>query len=219
MGVLCDGADAVDLSASCVREFWGLLLPAIVLFILLTVATPKPGFARRLLRPIAAPFTNYLTYQQAEALDSTSEERVLLETPRPPLWRTLVLAGLSLAESLAWLFVGSLEIFQTLNPVFVARAYVSALSWLYATVRLVARPAITAPLDIFALLLVHLAAETLQLGGLAYDNAIDGVPLPAHAVLAAHVLNLVVTLLLLVVVLSIPTGVPTSRIDKTKIVS
>ena len=103
MGALCDGADAVDLSARCVREFWGLLLPAIILFILLTVAAPKPGFARRLLRPISATFANYLSYEQAEALNAAtaenSEEPVLLETPRPPLWRTLVLAGLSLVEA------------------------------------------------------------------------------------------------------------------------
>ena len=92
MGVLCDGADAVDFSASCVREFWGLLLPAIILFVLLTAATPKPGFAPRLLPPIRTQFENDMGYEQVEALSvgviKNTPKPVLLERSWSLSWRT-----------------------------------------------------------------------------------------------------------------------------------
>jgi hypothetical protein len=223
---VCSGGDLLDFELVCVRVFWSTLLPAIVVLLLSLFGIPKPAFVRKAFAPVLAPFHDELSLEQAEAFEASDayspQDDALSPSDessyRPPFWRTFLLVSLALLESLVWIFVGSLEIFNAPKPIYVAQAYVTALSWLYATVRPVARSVKTAPYDLFILFFVHLVTEALQLGGIIYENTVYNVELPPPAALAAHLLNLIVVLVVLVLVMSIPVNIPSSRVDRSKIV-
>ncbi|KAI0317356.1 ABC transporter type 1, transmembrane domain-containing protein [Amylostereum chailletii] len=226
---ICEGANVVGFGNGCVRTLWGTILPAAAAAVLLAVsALPRSRWLTAVTKPIPAPFQPFLTLAEAEALDAAAHASSEVaeptvappKLPSVPLSRTLTLSWLSLAQTLVWFGLASYSLIQVQSPeswLHCARALATATAWLYATVRPIARPVATAPYDLFLLFLLLALVQTVLLGGTLYNNAVDGVPLPDPTSLAAHVLNLVVTLVLLCVVLAVPVGVPSLRVPAGKI--
>ncbi|KAI0030296.1 hypothetical protein K488DRAFT_87904 [Vararia minispora EC-137] len=209
---LCGDASPFDLEDACVRTLWSLVILALFLFVSLAVAAPKPVFLRRALDPFIVPLRPFLSLEQAEAYDANVPlpEPPDLRAPRPPLWRTLVLSGFAFMECLVWIFIGFLAVVQHAPTLFTARAFVASATWLYMTVRPVVFPTLTAPCDIFTLLLAHASVALLSLGGTVYMHVVHGADLPLPFTLSAAAVDATVILGLLVVVMCIPMGIPST---------
>lgn len=215
----------------CARSFWGALVPAAFVFLLSVFFIPLPTWLSNLMRPIRGHFTPFLTLQEAEALESAAiaESKVALGGGEPEtgekfglgrFWKSLLLSWFALIETVGWLGIAS---FMTLqdgwDPVYVASPFVLACTWLFATVRPLVRPKLTPPYDLFTLYLIYTAFELISLGAFAYNYHAHGTPLPPPLILTAHILNLCVLLILDTIVLSMPLAIPSSRVEKAKIVS
>jgi hypothetical protein len=223
------------LDLACARSFWGALVPAAFVFLLSVVTIPLPTWLSNLIRPIKEPFSPFLTLQEAEALDAAAfaETKVALgeggqgeadsvaeHVESRHFWKSLLLSWFALIETLVWLGIASFTIIQDEgNPVYVASAFVLALTWLFATMRPIVRPKLTPPYDLFTLYLIYTVFEIVSLGTFAHDHHAYGTPLPSSLIFTAHILNLCVLFILVAIVLSMPISVPSSRVEKAKIVS
>jgi hypothetical protein len=227
------------LDLACARSFWGAVIPAVFVFALCVVVIPIPTWLSNLLRPIKGQLSPFLTLQEAEALDAaaTAESKVafddadagqdgpdeaVTEQKVEPghFWKPLLLSWFALMETLVWFGVASFTLIQDERvSVYVASPFVLALTWLFATVRPIVRPMPTPPFDLFTLYLINTVFELVSLGAFPYNHHAYGTPFPPALALAAHILNLCVLLIMLAIVLSMPLAIPSSRIEKAKIVS
>lgn len=215
---LCDSG-LFDLTSSCVRETWAAIVPTAFVLVVCLSATPLPVTVRRILRAIQRPFHLFLTLKEAEALNAEiPPEELQKNTPSAPLWRTLLLSLTALAETLAWLILGSYRfavqpeaLWDDLRP------FLIAVSWLYATCRPVASPCATPPYDLFILYILRTAFDTLTFGGELYNRTVYGTPLPGTWMLVGQVLNLVASSLLLVVIVSMPLAIPSPSVKREEI--
>lgn len=222
---VCDGRPLTDFTDRCAREFWGAVLPgAFTLFLTLAVIPLPhiPGPLGRAIDTVKAWLTDFLTLPEAEALDSGEGlEKLGEESEKPlvPLWRSVLLSSLSLAETLAWLSVGSyVLIAEPLDPWRNVRPFIVAFAWFYAASRPITRPTATPPYDLFVLFLLQFVLAIVLSGGLVYDNRVSGVPYPPTWVLVAHIANLVAVGALIILILSMPLAVPSRRVKKEDIV-
>jgi hypothetical protein len=225
----------LDLDLACARSFWGALVPAAFVFLLIVVATPPPAWLSSLMRPIKEPLTPFLTLQEAEALHAAATEEskaalgeagqgeadAVAEHVEPRhFWKSLLLSWFALIETLVWLGIASFTFIQDERDlVYVASPFVLALTWLFATVRPIVRPKLTPPYGLFTLYLIYTAFELVSLGAFAYNHRAYGTPLPPSLILMAHILNLCVLFILVAIVLSMPLSIPSRRVEKAKIVS
>ena len=224
------------LDLACARSFWGALVPAAFIFLLSVVAIPLPTWLSNFVGPIKEPLTPFLTLQEAEALNAAafaeSKKAALGEAGQGEadvvaehvesrhFWKSLLLSWFALVETLVWLGVASFTIIQDeRDPVYVASAFVLALTWLFATVRPIVRPKLTPPYDLFTLYLIYTIFELVSLGAFAYNHRAYGIPLPPSLILTAHILNLCVLFILVTIVLSMPLSIPSRGVEKAKIVS
>lgn len=205
----------LDLGDPFVRELWSFILPtAFVLTFCLTLV-PVPAFIRRFGLWFSSPFTKFLTIQEAEALQKPEGGHAAeYKAAPPPLWRTAVLTWLALFEVLVWLAFGcyrlvtdSSDIWGGVIPVIIS------LTWLYAALRPLVWPSRIAMYDLFSLYLIHIATSVLNFGGIIFDNGVYGIPLPPQLILLAHIANFAVLIILLVVILGMPIGVPSSHVN------
>ena len=224
-----------NLDLTCARSFWGALIPAAFVFLLAIVAIPLPTWLSNLIRPIKGQLVPFLTLQEAEALDVAAiaeskaalgeagqgEPETLAEQVESGRFRkSLLLSWFALIETLVWLGVASFTIIQDeRDPVYVSSPFILAFTWLFATVRPIVRPKLTPPYDLFTLYLINTVFELVSLGAFAYSYHAHGTPLPPSLTLAAHILNLCVLFILVIIVLSMPLAIPSHRIEKAKIVS
>jgi hypothetical protein len=179
---------------------------------------------------VNSQFTPFITLPEAEALDASAagdEKLGALEdvTPRDdpsvaiPLWRSLILSWFSLVQTLVWLGIGTYTwTVQPSHPWLALCPILISSSWLYATVRPIFHPKATPPMDLFSLYCIHLVFAILLFGGIFYERNVAGVPLPPPLVVAGHACNLAIILVLTVVVLWMPVGIPSSRVRKDDIV-
>ena len=194
---VCDGRSLTDLTDGCVREFWGAVLPgAFVVFLtILTIPFPRlPGPLQKPVDVVKGLLTNFLTLPEAEALDAEGKladdlhnESTEHDQPPVPLWRSLSLSGLALAETLSWLTVGSyiliaepLDVWRNVEP------FVVAFAWFYAASRPITKPTATPPFDLFVLFLLQLIVAVVVSGGLVYDNRVLDIPYPPLWILASR---------------------------------
>ncbi|KAF9555963.1 multidrug resistance-associated ABC transporter [Agrocybe pediades] len=222
---LCGDYGPLDFRNSCVRASWSAFIPAAIVFALCLCSIPLPSQARRILAYLGSPFKNFLTLNEAEAIDYTAaqgdgeETDVELETSQTvPLWRTLTFVFVGMAESFCWVANGSYLLYS--NPEGIWRGIFSLLvatSWLYTVVRPIARPTATSPQDMFALYIALLVAAVLQLGGVLFDHSVLEAPLPSKSVLFALVANILAILALLTIVVTMPLAIPSNRVDKKEI--
>ncbi|KAJ6562830.1 hypothetical protein DFH09DRAFT_1035588 [Mycena vulgaris] len=214
---MCDGSGAFDFGDACVRSSWSAILP------ILAVVTFCVSFLPiRLPAVITAPFTTYLTLDEAEAMyiQSASVEDAQIDVPEVvSRWRTLLFAFAGLLQSLIWL-ASAVIYFVTADSVdawaFTQRLLI-ALSWSYATVRPIAAPSATAPYDLFLIYVFHAMGGVLLLGGHLFDYAAGDKPLPATSILVALSCNLGIVLVLLFVTVQMPMNLPSTRVKKDDI--
>lgn len=214
---LCESG-ALDFTNACTRDTWASIPAAalVVVFCLLSLPIKLPARVRKL----GEPFKTFLTLHEAEALDVQDERETVEVSAVVPLWRTVVFALLGLVEALGWAGEGSYRIVIASDDVWsIVRPFLISLTWLYTVVRPVASPTATPPYDVFVLYILHLVGGTLMLGGAIYESTVYGVPLPHGVILVGLYANLLIVVALLAVVMSMPIGVPSSRVKKSDIVS
>ena len=221
MGVhICrDSGGVLHVGSPCIREFWSAVLPLVLVGLTLASTLPQPKPVRALVATVKRPFRNFLTLPEAEALDGDDVDRVPTKnTPPVPLWRSLVLAVISLLETLVWLGLATYSL--AITPIDIHHALVGfALSfvWLYAAVRPIVAPSATPPTALLALYTLQLVMSILVFGGILFDSSVRGYPNPAPWVLAGHVANLAAIVILLLVVFNMPLAIPSDRVEKDKI--
>ncbi|KAG8994024.1 hypothetical protein FRB90_000542, partial [Tulasnella sp. 427] len=224
-----------DIHSPCIRQLYATSVTALLVIIFTVYSLPisYPTWARALVNP----FKTFLTVEDAEKIiaqteDASSPEEIkphpTSELEDPPsygiLWRTIILSGISLVESLTWLALGSYRAYTfskdpaaKIQPIDIALPFVTALTWLYASVKSLARyPRPTPPYDLFVLFIVQLVAATLDWAVLAYDRAVSGSPWPPKLVLLAMAWHWTAVLLLFVVILGMPLGVESARVRAFK---
>lgn len=220
---LCDGADAFTFRDACVRTTWNALVPAAFV---LTVCLSSILIPSRVTNAILTPLKTFLTLQEAEALvsaitheDPVDSTQFKPSNSRAPVWRTVVLSCTGVLQTLAWFSLGIYRLIHAPEDVWGGLAlFLIAFPWLYTAVRPIVSPAATVPYDLFSVYVLQSAAAILQLGGIVYENRVFGIPIPP-TILIAYSTNFVAVLLLILVVLNTPLGVPGARIEKGDIVS
>ncbi|KAJ6615389.1 multidrug resistance-associated ABC transporter [Mycena sp. CBHHK59/15] len=225
---LCS-AGAFDFGDECIRRSWSAVVPFVIVLALCisSLHIPLPSLVRRFSALVKAPFTEYMTLHDAEAVDvqsATAGEMAadvkdvdVLETV--PLWRTLVFSFAGIVQSLAWV-AGAAFYLSTTSPVDgweVARRFFMALSWLYTSVRPIAFPSATSPYDLFFLYLLHSVGGVLLLGGHIFDYGVGEKPLPSTLTLVGLSLNLGVLFVLLYIIVQMPMNLPSTRVKKEDI--
>lgn len=220
---ICSGASSpFHFADPCIRDSWAAILPAAIAFLLCVSRLPvsMPVYVQNVLGPNT--FRRFLTLHEAEALNAASEGAVDVEivvNAKSPLWRTLLLCGIALLQSMAWLALASYRLFtEPFHPSLVL-PYVLAFPWLYATLRPLLKPLSTPPYDLFVLLFVHLFMGMLMLGGALYTHYVLGGPSASPFSLTGLSVNIGAVLVNLAVVVSMPMGVPSSRVKEADIVS
>lgn len=242
MGFVCKGSSPLDLSSDCVRSFWSTVLPAVLVVLFTLYRVPLPSPLRKALGFVTSPLTPFLTLEEAEALDASAdkdEDNTTYTTTNAatttgiPLWRTIVLVWLALAETLVWLSIAAFSSFlsashpippsthpSTAPPnLFALLALLTSLSWLYATIRPIAIPSATLPIDLLALYVVHFVLLVLKVGGAVYDVNVLGIGGPNGLVVLGWGADAVVLGVLLGVLWWTPLGIPSERVDRKEIVS
>lgn len=215
------GDSLLDLTSPCIRETWAALAPTAFVLLACLSAAPLPTTAQRILRVIGRPFGAFLPLSEAEALnsDGIGAEDIIKPAPPVPLWRTVILSLLALAETLGWLIIGSYRVAVQPGSLWDdLRPFVIAASWLFGTVRPVASPSATPPYDLFILYFFRLAFDTLNFGGALYDHTVEGQPLLSPWTLTGHAVNLTVIIILLTIILSMPLAIPSPAVNPEDVV-
>ena len=83
------------------EDTWGALLPFSFFLALCLFPIPVPSFLRKVHTIVKAPFQEYITLHEADALDIEVEEKdgELVEESIP-LWRTLVCVFVGITETI-----------------------------------------------------------------------------------------------------------------------
>lgn len=214
---LCNGTRLDTLSDACVRGFWSAVIPTVFLsLVLLTTIPPVHAF----LRVAQKPLQDFLSLQEAEALIVGEEHLEEEEDAKVPLWRTLVLSSVSLAETLLWLGVGCYSLIVNPEDIWSGvRDFLISVTWFYATLRPIVWPTPTAPADLLSLFSVHLIFGLVTFLGHIYDRYVYEIPLPTPLRSTVYIINLLAVSVLLTLVLNMPLGIPSNRVNKEEIVS
>lgn len=218
-----------DLTNPCVRELWSTLpsIAFVALILLFSLPLPLPRLASKVLVRIRAPFLPTLTVSEAEELerqfvleDSTEppHSEQLLTHPAAPKWSTVLFAVLAFVELAAWLALG---IVHTAHVIRHANSFdlltwipfLVSFTWVYAFIRLLHRPPVTPPYDLFVLFILHLTGSVLTLGGQLYSSRTLGTPLPPPLTLTAESVHLGILVILLSLIVALPLNVPAKPLD------
>ncbi|KAL0058578.1 hypothetical protein AAF712_014741 [Marasmius tenuissimus] len=230
MGI-CGHSGAFKLSDPCVRDSWATVVPLVFVFLLalFSIPIPKPAPVKKLIRILKSPFRSYLTLHEAEALDTApaAGDEVAEDENRPrveveqvvSLWRTVVLVFVGLLEVMMWTITGSYKlvvddsstVWTSVRPLLVACV------WIYAVMRPVIRPSVTAPLDLFVVYVLQLVSAVIQFGGALYGHAVLDMPAPSVTSIVGNAFNLAAIVVVLAVVFSMPLALPSKRVDKSEI--
>ena len=226
---LCPDAGLFDFRDPCVRASWTALLPALFVLTIIVFSIPIPAFLRNLFAFIRNPFEPFLTLQEAEFLETDTGARnengeysAGATKLHLQFWRTLVFAGVGLAQSLAWLAYGSFRLIvarPTATAYTLSLPFLLAFAWLYSLCRSVFRPSLTPPYDLFSLYCILFVGAVIQLGAVVYDHHVLDAAWPPLWVLAALTVNLGAVAAVQTVLLGMPVAVPSERVDKEEIVS
>ncbi|KAI1792466.1 multidrug resistance-associated ABC transporter [Ganoderma leucocontextum] len=214
---VCRGTDLTTLSDACVRGFWAAVLPTAFVALVLVASVPP---VRTVLRLAKKLFANFLPLHEAEVLIAGQEEEDVEEeiAPGVPLWRTLVLSTVSLIETLLWLSIGCYSLVVNPNETWNGlRDFLVAVTWLYAAMRPIVRPAATAPFDLLSLFSLHLILNSVVFFGHLYDRHVYDIPLPTTLRTVVYIINLVAVAGLLLLVFSMPLAIPSKRVKKEDI--
>jgi hypothetical protein len=214
------GTNLLDFGDPFVRELWATFLPSAFVILFCVTLIPVPGKIRSAWHRISRPLRNSLSLEQAEAYETAYQKAKRSppdhSTPKSvtSIFRTTTLSGLALLQVLAWLGLGSYSFAVNAEAQNGFIPVVTALTWLYASLRPIMWPSPTVFYDLFALYLAHLVTGLITLGGLFFDHSVYQLPLPSRIALAARVINLSVVTISLIVVLNMPLAVPSATINE-----
>jgi hypothetical protein len=226
----------------CVREL-SSSLPAIVFvafIVFFTLPIPWPGFVKSLFFKIRAPFLPTLTLSEAEELekdfavedargqDNTNPAPAAsplaseAEQVKAPRWRTVILACASAIEFVAWLAIGILNALSIAHNAPVDRPFsflpwtpfALAFTWLYVLVRVVHRPLVTPPFDVFILTILHLAGAGFILADQLYMFGTFGTPLPSRQELIAEGVHTGILVLMITLIMAMPLNIRRVPVDE-----
>lgn len=230
---LCSGSGSFDFGDSCVRACWNGLPPGILVFAIVFFSIPPVPPIRKLLEFVKAPFQQFLTLQEAEALDSTELRgdkvaadatlvpEIMTKPTNHPTLLPQIFALIGIAQTLSWL---SFAVYRFIIP-HSATVYPSVLpflvglAWLYTVFRAIPRPFHTPAYDLFTLYCIFFFGAILQLGGLMYDHHVVSSSWPAAWPVVALAANLAAVLMVLGMLLGMPIGIPSDRVEMAEIVS
>jgi len=220
----CAGKSPFDFGDSCVRNSWGILVPAVFVSVTcLFSITP----IRYLFEPVTSHVRSYLTLPEAEALQ---EHKPLEDQPvgkgregasdRQSLSRTLIFVLVGIMVTLYWVAYGSYVIYSEDSHWWKGtRAFIYAAVWLFTAISPVARPRMTPQFDVLVVYLLLFAASTLELGGYLYDHSSYQIPFPNWGILTLTTTNFIATMGMLVVVGGMPLALPSSQVKEEDIVT
>lgn len=229
MGI-CGEYGFLEFQSSCIREAWGAIPPAALVFVLCFAYVPIPWFTGRVFESLIWPFKRFLVLHEAEGFglgsdgeyngEDQEEGKPTEETNFVPLWRTVVFSFVAIVESFVWIAYGA---YGAYNEETIVRRdllpFLIGFSWIYAAIRPIGRPTATPPYDLFTLYLILLAGSLLQIGGFIFDYGIFDIPLPPTLVLVAQVGNLTAIFTLLAVTVRMPMAIPSNKVDRNALVS
>lgn len=180
------------------------------------------------------PTKTFMDLREAEALDVDREDvaslsRLKLDAEREPrpLWLIALLSLTALLETGAWLAVGTYALAihassdqngesesDELDVSSALRSFLTALTWLYASIRPLVRPKATPDFRLVTLYFVLLAASVLVLCGNLLEY-VDPIPIPSQRSntleLVAEAVNVVMIGMLIGVQMSRPLAYPISE--------
>ncbi|KAF8518374.1 hypothetical protein BU17DRAFT_90966 [Hysterangium stoloniferum] len=227
----------------CVRELCSSLPPIalVALIILFTLPVPWPGFVKRLFSKIRAPFLPTLTLLESEELEkhfaaedaqghdytasstaAASQPADKAEQVKSPLWRTIILAVASAIELVAWLAIGTLNLVKIVHHAPANRPFsflpwtpfALAFTWLYTLGRIVHRPPVTPPYDVFILTIFHLLGGGFAFADQLYMYGTFGTPLPGRPELIAEGVHMGILVLMVTLIMAMPLNVRRAPVDK-----
>ncbi|KAJ6577612.1 multidrug resistance-associated ABC transporter [Mycena capillaripes] len=217
----CPNAGLLDLRDACVRSTWATVVPTflVLAFCAVKFHPPLPAPIRRLVRAAKAPFEQFLTLREAEGLLLPGTDGIEVEDAAQydiPVWRPL-LAVIGVGQCVAWIGIAAFS-FATEARVWpgISEMLVSG-TWMYTAVRAAIHLSATPPYDLFALYLVYFVTGIIQVAGYLFEYSVDGIPLPSRLVLAGMGVNVAITSIVLLAVLTMPLNVPSSRTDVAQI--
>ncbi|KAF8508697.1 multidrug resistance-associated ABC transporter [Gautieria morchelliformis] len=200
-------------SDPCTRSYLKSFPPFIVISIVLCFYLPICPKLPVVLKSVLTPF---LPLAEAVALAEADSHHPVGEqaasNPKPPLWRSMCLSGLALAETICWLTIASYRLavakgipdYQFVSP------FLSLLSWLPAAVIPAVRPTLTPPYGLLSLYAVQLVTGVFRFEVIWYDRDTLGVPVNGWSV-AGTSANLVAVLALLLIVLCMPLNIQRNK--------
>ncbi|KAF8529350.1 multidrug resistance-associated ABC transporter [Gautieria morchelliformis] len=206
-------------SDPCTRSYLDSFPPFILISIVLCFYLPLFPNPPVVLTGVFTPFlplAEAVALVEADSHHPVSEQAV--SNPKPPLWRSMCLSGLALAETICWLTIASYRLamakgspdYQFISP------FLSFLSWLPAAVIPAVRPTLTPPYGLFSLYVVQLVTGAFRFAVIWYDRATLAAPLNGWDV-AGTSANLVAVLALLLIVLCMPLNIPRNKAIEEKI--
>ena len=86
--------NAFDIGDARVRAIWSATVPAALVLVYIIHSIKLPKFIKQVTRYLKAPFRQFITLEEAEALDS--EEPLEKQDAYAPLWSTLALSWIAL---------------------------------------------------------------------------------------------------------------------------
>lgn len=219
----CDGHSLTELHIPCVRFVWRGLLPALFLLALgVLYVLPRPPSTSKLVRRFKRSWTPFLTLEDAQTLLKSQDDPAasspvigsdVREERRSVLRLTIPITILSLLELVFWTILSTYYL-STGEKTEAWTCSLLTLAWSYSFVRLLIKPSVTPPYDVFILLVIQLATATVGLVGHAYNHYGYGAPWPEAWVLIGETLDLATISTLVLVILKTPVeAVPNSTPD------
>jgi hypothetical protein len=217
----CHQSSPLDFQDPCIRGAWSAIAPiTVVLLACLSGISLPQGPVKDAYQRIISPFKEFITLAEAEALQGTenTDENIPKQPEESPFWRPVALSGVALFQSLVWFSIASYRLITNINDVWYGvQPVLIAISWLYASIRIILYPVVTVPYDLFALYLVQFSASIILLSGTLYDSSVFNIA-PAPHVLVGLIANVLAIMVLLGIILQMPMTVPSGRIRKEDIV-
>ncbi|TFK47824.1 P-loop containing nucleoside triphosphate hydrolase protein [Heliocybe sulcata] len=216
---LCEGS-SLYLQDSCVLQVWSALIPAAFVFFLCLGYASVPPPLIRLFNFLKSPFSEYITLEEAEALDASLEPAQVQDAkPWAPTWRTTALTSIAVIETLAWLGMGIYMVSKNVDgrvgthfePILVS------ISWLFLSLAPILRSKATPRWDLLCLYSIHFAVSIFSVGKVLYYHNVHGSPFPGTLAFVATVADLAGIVAALVLVLQMPTAFPSKAVKKEDI--
>lgn len=200
-------------------------MPALFVCILCIGQTPIPSPVSNALKFFRTPFDSFITLAEAESINAegSSVDAYSKKKINAPAWFTILLSSMALLETVFWMGLTSFLLAAANDdenygqyPLWVA---LKVLSWIYASIKPIIQPTATTPYDLFVIYIVQFVVAVVDIGEIIFDHYVYDILLPSGLVITLHIVNISISVLSLVLVLSQPLAIPADYIPRNEIVS